>query len=448
MTLRTRLTVLVLAIVVATVAGAALAARYSTSRELRREVDRFLVTRTQQFAGPGFGRADEGPRQRPGDRDPFVVVDAVSQVIDRNGAIVSSVAGQPVLPVDAGDRELAAGGEHQQVRLRDVRVDGVHYRLATAALGPGRAVQVARDLRETDDVLDTLGARLLLIVLAGSLLAAAVAWWTTRRATRPIEDVTRAAERVAATQDLSVPIPAGGGDEVGRLATSFNTMLLALETSRRQQRSLVLDASHELRTPLTAVRTNIDVLRRGHRLTAAQRTTLLDETKEELEELTNLVTELVDLATDARAEEPVEPVRLGVVAADVVARFRRRTGRTIELDATGAGVVDGRPSMIDRAVSNLVDNALKFSSEPSAVEVAVTGTVVTVADRGAGIEGEDASRLFDRFYRSERTRTLPGSGLGLSIVKQIAELHGGTVDLRPRPGGGVEATLRLPGRSR
>jgi len=231
---------------------------------------------------------------------------------------------------------------------------------------------------------------------------------------------------------------------VGRLAASFNTMLIALDTSREQQQRLIVDASHELRTPLTAVRTNIDFLGHATTLDADERAQLIAETRLELDELTNLVSEMVELATDVRSREPVEPVPLGEVADDVAARFRRRTGHEIVVDAGAAGVIEGRRAMLDRAVSNLVDNALKFSPDGAAVTLTVHGGTVEVADRGPGIAAEDRDRVFDRFYRATSARTLPGSGLGLSIVSQIAALHHGTAVLEPRDGGGTVARLVLP----
>jgi two-component system sensor histidine kinase MprB len=221
-------------------------------------------------------------------------------------------------------------------------------------------------------------------------------------------------------------------------------MLAALDTSREQQRRLVVDASHELRTPLTAVRTNIDFLGRATTLDADARAQLIAETRLELDELTNLVGEMVELATDVRSEEPVEPVALGELAAEVAARYQRRTGREVSVAVDGAGTVDGRRAMLDRAVANLVGNALKFSADPAPVDVRVHGTTIEVADRGPGVSAEDHDHVFDRFYRATSSRSLPGSGLGLSIVAQIATLHDGSVSLDPREGGGTVARLVLP----
>ncbi len=392
MSLRSRLTVIVAVIVAVAVVGGAWAAQVSARNALRDETDKFLHDRAAGFVqqppnnlGGDFGapRGDD-PDDHHG---PYFEFDAVQQTIDLNGKVTNSLPGQPSLPIDAQDRAIAAAKSRS--RYRDVTVDGEDYRMITVSLRDGGAVQIARPVSETHDVLDVLRNRLVLIALAGVALAALAAWLVMRRATRPIERLTETAEHIAATQDLATPIPVRGDDEVGRLAASFNTMLIALDTSREQQQRLVVDASHELRTPLTAVRTNIDFLGHATTLDADQRAQLIAETRLELDELTNLVSEMVELATDVRSQEPVEPVPLAEVADDVAARFRRRTGHEIVLDADGAGVVEGRRAMLDRAISNLVDNALKFSPDDAPVTVTVRDTTLEVADRGPGIAPED-----------------------------------------------------------
>jgi two-component system sensor histidine kinase MprB len=445
--LRTRLTVIVAVIVAVAVVGGAWAAQLSAKQALRDETDKFLRDRAAGIVerppggNGGFGNAPTD-NDRDGNHHPYFEFDALQQIIDRNGNVTDTLPGQPSLPIDAQDRAIAA--KQSASRYRDVTIDGEDYRMITVSLRNGGAVQIARQVSETDDVLDVLRNRLVLIALAGIALAALAAWLVMRRATRPIERLTETAEHIAATQDLTTPIPVRGDDEVGRLAASFNTMLIALDTSREQQQRLVVDASHELRTPLTAVRTNIDFLGHATTLGAEERAQLIAETRLELDELTNLVSEMVELATDVRSEEPVEPVALAEVVNDVTARFRRRTGKEILVDVEGAGTVEARRAMLDRAVSNLVDNALKFSPDGDAVTVTVRDGTIEVADRGPGIAAEDRERVFDRFYRATSARTLPGSGLGLSIVSQIAALHGGTVALDARDGGGTVARLSLP----
>jgi two-component system sensor histidine kinase MprB len=445
--LRTRLTLTVAAIVAVAVVGGAYAAQYSARQALRSETDKFLRERVAAFVqqppgdlGGDFGGA---PTDGHGSHQPsYFGFDAVQQTIDARGNVTNKLPGQPSLPIDAQDRAIAS--KQSPSRYRDIQSGGTAYRMITASAKGGGAVQIARRVSEEHDVLEVLRTRLVLIALGCIALAALVAWWVMRRATRPIERLTKTSEHIAATQDLTTPIPVKGHDEVGRLAASFNTMLIALDTSREQQQRLVVDASHELRTPLTAVRTNIDFLGHATTLDAEQRAQLIAETRLELDELTTLVSEMVELATDVRSQEPIEVISLGEVAADVAARFRRRTGKEIVVDLEGGAEVEGRHAMLDRAVSNLVDNALKFSPNGQPVEMTVRGGVLEVADRGPGIAGEDRERVFDRFYRATTARTLPGSGLGLSIVAQIAVLHGGSVALEEREGGGTVARLTLP----
>jgi two-component system, OmpR family, sensor histidine kinase MprB len=443
--LRTRLTITVAAIVAVAVIAGAYAAQYSAKQALRDETDKFLRERAAAFVEqrPGDLGGDFGAPNDSDDHNRSLFgFDAVQQTIDSKGTITNSLPGQPALPIDAQDRAIAA--HPSPSRYRDVTVRGNDYRMITASVKGGGAVQIARRVNESGDVIGVLQNRLVLIALGCIVLAALVAWWVMRRATRPIERLTETAEHIAATQDLTTPIPVKGDDEVGRLAASFNTMLIALDTSREQQQRLVVDASHELRTPLTAVRTNIDFLGHATTLDAEEQAQLITETRLELDELSNLVSEMVELATDVRSEEPVEPVDLGEVATDVAARFRRRTGKEIVVEVEEAGEVDGRRAMLDRAVSNLVDNALKFGPDGETVSITVRGGVLEVADRGPGIAAEDRGRVFDRFYRATNARTLPGSGLGLSIVAQIAVLHGGSVVLDEREGGGTVARLTLP----
>jgi two-component system sensor histidine kinase MprB len=223
-------------------------------------------------------------------------------------------------------------------------------------------------------------------------------------------------------------------------------MLGALESSTRAQRQLVADASHELRTPLTSVRTNIEVLAREEKLSGEERKRLLSDVVEQLGEMTSLIAELIALA---RAEQrPVEPedVRLDLVAANAVERVGRNrpdiTFRT-ELEET---LVNGDPEAIERALSNLIDNAAKWSPNGGEVEVGVSQGLVTVRDHGPGIAEEDLPYVFDRFYRARSARGMPGSGLGLAIVRQVAESHGGTVTAERAEGGGTRMVLRLNGR--
>ena len=212
--------------------------------------------------------------------------------------------------------------------------------------------------------------------------------------------LTEATENVTATGDLSERIDAGGRDEISRLATSFNAMLGALEESTRAREQLVADASHELRTPLTSLRTNIEVLAGDRELPPGERERLLSDVVEQLGEMTNLISELIELARGEQPPAQLEDVRLDLVAADAVERTRRnRPGISFKTDFAES-LVHGVPATLDRAVGNLLDNAAKWSPPGGEVEIAVRGGEVTVRDHGPGIDDEDLPYVFDRFYRA------------------------------------------------
>ncbi len=450
MSLRFRLLLVVATTFAVVVVGCVYAAHVSTQRELRAETDRFLLQRAHE-PGIASGFRDHRPppggtgvtgNQPPGNAPQLAEPDAIVQLLDANGSVVRSIADQPAIPVDTVDKGIAAHGGAP--RFRTVTISGTQHRVLTVSTSGGGAAQIARSIADTNKVLSTLDVRLLLIALAGTAVAAALAWLIARRIVRPVEQLTLAAEQIAETQQLEHHIEVARHDELGRLAASFNTMLAALGSSRAQQRRLVMDASHELRTPLTALRTNIELLQRAGTLDEAQRVELVDAAQVELAELGELVSELVDLATDERAEEPVQQVDVGDLMERVVERERRRSGRSITLSRDTATVVNVRVSAIDRAVHNLLDNARKFSPADTPLEVDVHGGVIEVRDRGVGVAPDDRALVFDRFYRAAAARSQPGSGLGLAIVRQIAELHGGTVELLERDGGGTIARLTLP----
>jgi two-component system sensor histidine kinase MprB len=451
LSLRIRLLLIVATTFAIVVVGCVYAAHVSTRRELRSETDRFLTQRSHDPAiANGFngrGPRSEGPfpdvgTTVPNGTRPLAEPDAIVQILDADGNITRSIANQPALPVDSADKEIAAHGGDP--RFRTVNVAGTDYRVLTTPRPGGGASQIGRSITATNDVLSTLDLRLLLIALAGTIVAAALAWLIARRIVRPVEQLTVAAEHIARTQELDQHIEVRRADELGRLATSFNTMLAALGSSRAQQQRLVMDASHELRTPLTALRTNIELLQRADTFDDAQRVELVDAARVELEELGDLVAELVDLATDVRAEEPTQLVDLGDLVEGVVERERRRSGRTITLCREQAATINVRASAIDRAVHNLLNNARKFSAPDTQIDVDVTGGVIEIRDRGVGIASEERPFVFDRFYRAAAARSQPGSGLGLSIVSQIVALHGGTVEVLERAGGGTVARLSLP----
>ncbi|MGI5128524.1 HAMP domain-containing sensor histidine kinase [Pseudonocardia sp. CA-107938] len=376
----------------------------------------------------------------------------ITQVLGPGGTIAVRDAGRPLLPVDPADVAVAAASVPGDQAEHVLDADGESYRVVAVALGGGRgAVQIAHRTTEAVRLLGHL-AELMLgvgVVLFG--LAALAGWRVADRVTRRLHRLTVTAERVAASGRLDTPVPPAGRDEVGRLGAAITTMLDELARARADQRRLIEDAGHELRTPLTSMRTNVTVLRRFAELTPDAQAALLDDLDNETRELTLLVDELVGISSERHTTEPVRRVPLAELAEAVAARARTRTGRTITVDAEPV-VVEGRPGALDRALTNLVDNAAKFDDDGSPIEIVVSSGRIVVLDRGPGVADEDRDRIFDRFYRADDARSRPGSGLGLAIVRTVAAAHGGTVFVESRAGGGAAIGFTLspdshPGRA-
>jgi two-component system sensor histidine kinase MprB len=285
---------------------------------------------------------------------------------------------------------------------------------------------------------------LIAVSLAAVGLAAVIGRLVAAAAAAPVHRVAEAAAAVAQTGQLSHHIAVPSGDDLGRLAANFNRMLDALSESLEKQRQLVADASHELRTPLATVRTNVEVLARADELPPADRAMLIRETVAQIGELTVLVGDLVELARGDGQEEPFTAVDLDDLTRQAVA-VARRNHPSIEFLVDGApSPIRGARSRVSRAVSNLIDNAAKWSAPGAEVEITVGEGTVSVRDQGPGVDPADLPHVFDRFYRSPQARTTPGSGLGLAIVKQVADSHGGTVTAANAPGGGALFVLRFP----
>jgi two-component system sensor histidine kinase MprB len=389
---------------------------------------------------PGFGSGVNPRPGRSGSVEDVIRDDAVAQFIDSSGTVVTF--GNPVALLPVGPFDMALADHDGPDLFQDIEVDGIHYRMMTRHLAPGLAIQVARDVTGTNEILSGLRLRLTLLGMAGVVLAAAVGWLVSRRSLRPVGDLTEAAEHVAETQSLDARITVERKDELGRLAETFNSMLATLEEARVSQQRLIADASHELRTPLTSVRTNIELLQRGA-VKGAERDELLADLGSETVELSNLVAELVDLATIGRQEEPIVEVDLADVVTQAVARLRRHTDLEVSINVHPTRI-DGMPHGLLRAVTNLLENAAKWGSAGSVIEVTLDGGRLQVRDHGPGIPDDDLTRVFERFYRSPEARSLPGSGLGLSIVAAVVDAHGGTVFARNAPDGGAVVGFTVP----
>jgi two-component system sensor histidine kinase MprB len=313
------------------------------------------------------------------------------------------------------------------------------------------AVELGRPLTQVASLLAQLRVILLILFLAGVALAAGLGRLAARRVLRPLAEVSDTAKTIGETDDLSLRLAVHADDEVGQLATRFNAMLERLEESRaaldesvRSQRQLVADASHELRTPVTSLRTNIEVLLDGGFIDEEDRRRLLADVVEQSEELTGLVSDLIEVARGDLPNDSMEEVRLDGIVEECVARAQRHAPDVsfeAQLEPT---LIRGNPERLSRAINNLLDNAAKHSGTRDPVEITIDNGRLTVRDHGTGIDEADLPHVFDRFYRGANSRARQGSGLGLAIVRQVAEQNGGTVAAANAPGGGAVFTLTLP----
>ena len=442
MSYRARLTLAVALAVAVAVAGASAITYVLVRNELRGEVDDSLRERAATVRVHVFVDRVTGETRFDIPPERFGGAAGLTQVITAAGDVQRQRDADVELPVS--ERARATAAREEEPFFSDAEVSGTHLRVYTIPLDqPGIALQIARPLDEVDNSLDRIGALLFLIAAVGVGLAVALGLIVSKAVLAPVQRLTRTAEEVSETRDLSRRIDAEGTDELSRLATTFNTMLGALEDSARAQRQLVSDASHELRTPLTSLRTNIEVLARDQALPPGEREQLLGDVTEQLTEMTALIAELVELARGDQAPSDPQDVRLDLVTADAIERTRRNrpgVGFQTELEES---LIRGVPATVERAVSNLLDNAAKWSPPGGVVEVTVRDGELTVRDHGPGIDEADLPFVFDRFYRAPAARGLPGSGLGLAIVRQVAEAHGGTIVADRAEGGGTLMRLSL-----
>ena len=440
MTLRTRITVIAAVAVALAVLVASLGLYVATARTLRTSIDRSLADIAANELPSTIDRSfRSGPRV-----DPYGGAGGTVQVVSARGITATPVpAGAAVVPLPVSSRTVAVATGTEPAFFETVTIDDEPVRILTVPAGGDLAVQLARPLTEVEGVLETLRRQLLVASLAGIGLAAALGAVVARRAVRPVGDLTRLAEEVAATQDLSRRLHLGQStDEIGRLATAFDRMLAQIEQARTAQEQLVADASHELRTPLTSLRTNIEVLAEPDRLDPADRHRLVEDVVVQIDEFATMVADLVELA---RGETPVTTMET-VHLDDVMDRILDRLdpGRDRIRATLHRSPVRGDAVRLERAMTNLVENALKYGDD-APVEVTVAPGIVHVRDHGPGIDPDDLPHVFERFYRSRGARGAPGSGLGLAIVQQIAAAHDGDVEVTNAPDGGVSATLRLHG---
>ncbi len=485
MTLRARIAAVAGLAVAVAVLGAAVSVYIAVRSDLRGEIDKSLSQRARALVGPATGRGVPATRGAPGgplanglpgspppnppsgsgtgsggtggagggagDNDgggfprtvqpaPLGEASGYVQFVSREGTVEvpGGQGSSRAIPLSAEDRAIARSGSGRALSDRTVR--GTDLRVLTLGTGARGAVMIGRPLTEVNHELSGVLLILGIVGVVGIAIAAALGALVARAALAPIVRFTRRTERLAGDLDVTQRLEVGGRDELGRLAESFNATLDALERSVEAQRHLVADASHELRTPIASLRANIQILEDAERLAPEDREGLRGDIIGELDELTALVSDVVELARGANDGGASEDVCLDEIVSEAVERNRRRGELHFAVDVERT-VVRGDANRINRAVSNVLDNARKWSPRGGAVEVDLHGGVLTVRDHGAGFEEEDLPHVFERFYRAPGARKLPGSGLGLAIVRQAAEAHGGWVEAANAPGGG--ARLRV-----
>jgi len=435
-------------VIAATVAAAAIAvilacfASYFTTRSaLFHSVDESLIEASEQTPNPHYD-------YRP--------VGSYSEIVLPNGQTLASSN----VPVDAAIMSVAKGKSKRVIRT--VSFDGQDYRELIAPLPANSVVACSTGVCQisttsaqlyivdiTGEVteLSHLVATLMLVAAGGLLLALALGFFLARQALHPLVEVTNEIETVATTNDLQYRLKEGDEDELGRLRRVFNRLLHTVESSQTLQRQLVLDASHELRTPLTSLRTNAQVLSRADELSPVELRQITDDMVTQVDELAALVSDLGELARGERSEGELEVLRLDDAIDECVETARtyaRIRDITIDVDVETSRV-RARHDRLNRAISNLLTNAVKFTPVGGTIAVRSAHGTVSVADSGPGISDDDRPFVFDRFWRSPSARSLPGSGLGLSIVAQVVAEIDGTVSVERDPAlGGARVTIELP----
>lgn len=455
MTISRRLTLGATAAVAIAVLGASIAAYFAVRSKLIGEVDSTLSKRVhliQHVAananalfGPPLTPFVHSFTPPPEPTDRFGGAAGISQYVSPSGSVVPTGSSHVKLPVNALTREIAKG--KAPASFQDQTVDGVHLRVLSAPLAGGGAIELARPLNEVDSTLNGLILLLGAIAAGGIALAAVLGGIVAQTSLAPIRRFTERTEEIAAEHErLGQRLPVSSDDELGRLARSYNSTLEALESSVAAQRQLVSDASHELRTPLASLRANLEVLlRQRGRLNDREQSELTSDLVEQVDELTALVEDVVELARHGEPAVNPQTVSLEELVSEAVQRMERHASDvSFEMASNGVSIVYGEPERLGRAIRNLLENAVKWSPKEGVIEVSVRDGTVLVRDHGPGIDAVDLPHIFERFYRAPGARSRSGSGLGLAIVKQIAEAHHASVSATNAPDGGAALSFSMP----
>ncbi|TLS39662.1 HAMP domain-containing histidine kinase [Streptomyces montanus] len=464
--IRSRLALLVAAAVAFAVAAVSLACWFIVQGKLYDELDDDLqdkAGRPQQLATVQT-LLDSCP-ETPSGEDGFRPRDYYVQLVKSDGTPCVDPNSAGTVKVTGSDTDVIETASTGRVHFRDgTDSDGKSVRVLTVPLvidvGPGAqtvsedtALLIAFPLQSAESTLNELALLLLAVSGIGVVGAGVAGLWVARAGLRPVDRLTDAVEHVARTEDLTIRIPVedDSEDEIARLSRSFNSMTAALASSHELQQQLIADAGHELRTPLTSLRTNIELLARseetGRAIPPEDRKALLASVKAQMTELAALIGDLQELSRSDTGQQG-DRVQVVDLQDTVESALRRARLRGPELTITAdlrPWYVRAEPTALERAIVNVLDNAVKFSPEGDAIDVTLNAGVLTVRDHGPGIPSEELPHVFDRFWRSPSARALPGSGLGLSIVARTIQQAGGEVSLTPAEGSGTVATIKLPG---
>jgi two-component system sensor histidine kinase MprB len=442
-TLRNRVSVAAAVMVLIVVAAVSSVLYLSYAASLHSRVDATLVDDAQQASAIAqrIKQSAAGSQSVPDVSRPVTVGSVEVQLLP------GPVGGQPTLFGPLDSRDVAVAEQAQPAYLANVHYGGQQFRVYTAAMPgnpPGGLVRTGQAANADDGALRNAALLLAGLTVAAAGITYGAARLTAGRILRPIAELTATAEHVTQTRDLTARLgSAGTSDEVGRLASSFGTMLAALHQSVTAQRQLVADASHELRTPLTSLTTNLDLLEDGAGVADPQAPALVRAAREQAGELDQLITDLLDLARYHESAPHRETVRLDLLTSEAVHRVRQRTPHAAIAADLRPCLVHVDPAGVDHAICNLIDNAIKWNPPDGTVHVVVADAHVSVTDHGPGIADEDLPHIFERFYRAPAARGMPGAGLGLAIVGNVAQANGGTIEVRTEPHGST-FTLTFP----
>jgi two-component system, OmpR family, sensor histidine kinase MprB len=451
MSLVTRISLLAACAVGIAVAIASLAAYVTLRSQLHGQLDKSLLERASLASANS--QVINGTIDEVSAKLLVSAADVHLYAISQTGAVRSNSPVRAIEPLSPAELSVARGETDHA--FRTITFQDVAYRAVTVQVhgvtSDGSRVNFALMMTQSQEssqsTIDRVGLVLLVVGGGGIIAAGMIGLVVARSALRPVRRLSAAAEHIARTEELN-PIPVSGDDELASLAASFNDMLAALQGSRDRQRRLVADAGHELRTPLTSLRTNLELLAQADKrggMALSSRQEIFEDVTAQVEELSTLVGDLVELARDEPLSRTPEPLDLADIVARAVDRVRRRAP-SVQFDPrVSSWWVVGEAQILERAVMNLLDNAAKWSPAGGTVGISLQRGELTVTDDGPGVAEADMPLIFERFYRASDARTMPGSGLGLSIVRQAAERHGGSVRAANRRPHGAIFTITLPG---